>query len=122
MGKRYRRRAADLIQVHLTNLLRTQVNDPRIQMVTITGVDVTPDTRRADVYFSVLGGPEAQAEALAGLQSAAGYLRRELGQRIRLKNTPELVFHWDVSLERGERLSGLLDTLHDESEGPGSGS
>lgn len=122
MGKKYRRRAADLIQVHLTNLLRTQVNDPRIQMVTITGVDVTPDTRRADVYFSVLGSPEAQAEALAGLQSAAGYLRRELGQRIRLKNTPELVFHWDVSLERGERISGLLDTLHDESEGPGSGS
>ncbi|HIE39596.1 MAG TPA: 30S ribosome-binding factor RbfA [Anaerolineales bacterium] len=120
MGTKYQKRAADLIQVHLTDLLRTRVNDPRVHMVTITGVDVTADTRKAHVYFSVLGGPEAQAEALAGLRSAAGFLRRELGQRIRLRNTPELVFHWDSSLERGERISSILDELSDEIEGPGS--
>jgi ribosome-binding factor A len=120
MGTKYQKRAADLIQVHLTDLLRTRVNDPRVHMVTITGVDVTADTRKAHVYFSVLGGPEAQAEALAGLQSAAGFLRRELGRRIRLRNTPELVFHWDSSLERGERISSILDELCDETEGSGS--
>ena len=114
MGTRYQKRAADMIQDRLADLLRTRVNDPRVEMVTITGVDVTPDASRAHVYFSVLGGPEAQEEALAGLQSAAGFLRRELGQRIRLRKTPELVFHWDPSMERGERISGLLDRLQED--------
>jgi ribosome-binding factor A len=111
-----------MIQAQLSELLQTRVNDPRVEMVTITGVDVTPDTTQAHVYFSVLGGSEAQDEALAGLQSAAGFLRRELGQRVRLRNTPKLNFHFDYSLERGERISSLLDQLHeeDETEGPGS--
>ena len=116
MGKKYQKRAADLIQLHLTDLLQTQVNDPRVEMVTITGVEVTPDTRRADVYFTVLGGPEARDEALAGLESAAGFLRRELGRRIRLRNTPEIVFHWDESFERGERISALLDQLQQDQD------
>ncbi len=114
MGKKYQKRAADLVQTHLTELLRTQVNDPRLEMVTITDVEVTPDARRADIYFTVLGGSQAQAEAQAGLEGAAGFLRRELGRRIRLRNTPELVFHWDESVERGERISALLDRLQDE--------
>jgi len=117
MGKKYQGRVADLIQTHLTDLLQTRVNDPRVAMVTVTGVEVTPDTRRADVYVTVLGGPEAKAEAMAGLQSAAGFLRRELGQRVRLRNTPELVFHWDDSLERGERIDHLLDQLKDDLAG-----
>lgn len=117
MSKRYQRRAAERIRVHLSNLLQTQVNDARVQMVTLTGVEVDPKVTRAHVYFSVLGGPEEKAEALAGLQSASGYLRRELGQRIRLRNTPKLIFHWDPSMERGERISSLLDQLQDESEG-----
>ena len=122
MGKRYQRRAADMIQAQLSDLLQTQVNDPRVEMVTITVVDVTPDITQAHVYFSVLGGSEAQTEALAGLQSAAGFLRWELGQRVRLRNTPKLIFHFDYSLERGERISSLLDQLHeeDETKGPGS--
>jgi ribosome-binding factor A len=117
MSKRYQRRAAERIRVHLSNLLQTQVNDARVQMVTLTGVEVDPKVTRAHVYFSVLGGSEEKAEALAGLQSASGYLRRELGQRIRLRNTPKLIFHWDPSMERGERISSLLDQLKDESEG-----
>ena len=117
MSKRYQQRAAERIRVHLSNLLQTQVNDARIQMVSLTDVEVDPKVTRAHVYFSVLGGPEERDEALAGLQSAAGYLRRELGQRIRLRNTPQLIFHWDPSMERGERISNLLDQLHDESEG-----
>jgi len=114
MGKKYQKRAADLIQTHLTDLLQKQVNDPRVQMVTITGVEVTPDATRAHVYFTVLGDETRQAEATAGLQSAAGFLRRELGHRLRLRNTPELVFHWDSSIERGERIAGLIDRLREE--------
>jgi ribosome-binding factor A len=117
MGTRYQKRAADLVQSHLTDLLRTRVNDPRLQMVTITGVDVTPDATRARVYFSVLGGAEEQAEALQVLRSMAGFLRRELGQRIHLRNTPEHVFCWDASIERGDRISSLLDQLLQE-DGP----
>ncbi|MBN1953932.1 MAG: 30S ribosome-binding factor RbfA [Anaerolineae bacterium] len=121
MSKKYLGRAAEMIRVHLTELLQTRVNDPRIHMVTITGVKVTPDVTRAHVYFSTFGGPEEQAEALEGLRSAAGFLRRELGKRIRLRNTPELVFYLDDSLERGERISRLLDELlTDESGGPES--
>jgi ribosome-binding factor A len=80
-------------------------------MVTITDVEVTPDVTRANVYFSVLGGEEARDEALKGLRSAAGWLRRELGQQLRLRHIPELVFRYDRSVERGERISAILDEL-----------
>jgi ribosome-binding factor A len=111
MGKKYQRRVSGLIHTHLTNLLKRKANDPRLQMVTVTNVSVTPDTVRADVYFSVLGDAEVRTEAQAGLESAAGWLRRELGHRLRLRNTPVLVFHYDPSLERGEHIAGLLDKL-----------
>ena len=111
MGKKYQRRVSDLIRTHLTDLLERKVNDPRLEMVTITDVAVTPDVLRADVYFSVLGGADAQAEVQAGLESAAGWLRRELGRRLRLRNTPKLVFHYDPSLERGEHIASILEEL-----------
>jgi ribosome-binding factor A len=111
MGKKYQRRVSDLVRTHLTDLLARKTNDPRLQMVTITDVTVTQDAVRADVRFSVLGGDEAQAEAQAGLNSAAGWLRHELSQRLRLRNTPQLVFHYDPSLERGEHIADILDEL-----------
>lgn len=115
MGARYQRRAADLIQKRLGELLGTRINDPRLRLVTITGVQVNVDTTVAHVYFSVMGDEAAQAEALDGLRRAAGFLRRELGLRLRLRNTPELRFHYDPSFERGEHISGLLDRLKDDS-------
>ena len=115
MGKKYQRRVSDLIQTHLTDLLERKANDPRLHMVTITGVKVTPDAVRADVHFSVLGAEE-RVEAQAGLESAAGWLRRELGHRLRLRHTPELVFHYDPSLERGEHIASILDELEISEE------
>jgi len=117
MSKKYQRRVSGLIRTHLTDLLGRKVNDPRLRMVTITDVTITPDTFRADVHFSVLGGADVQAEALAGLESATGYLRRELGRRLRLRTTPELVFHYDPSLERGEHIASILDELGLSDEG-----
>lgn len=111
MGKKYQRRVSGLIRTHLTSLLERKVNDPRLHMVTITDVTITPDALRADVHFSVLGGAEAQAEAQAGMESAGGWMRRELGRRLRLRNIPELVFHYDPSLEQGEHIAGILDEL-----------
>jgi ribosome-binding factor A len=111
MGKKYQRRVSELVHIHLSNLLERKIKDPRLDMVTITDVVVTPDASRADVYFSALGGEEAQENARKGLKSAAGYLRRELGRELRLRNVPELVFHYDRSVERGERISAILDEL-----------
>jgi ribosome-binding factor A len=100
-----------LIRIILTDVLQTQIDDPRLNIVTITQVQVTPDTKRADVYYSVLGDEEARQEAKQGLESAGGRLRREIGARTRLRNTPALVFHWDPSLEHGEHIERLLDEL-----------
>jgi ribosome-binding factor A len=111
MSKKYQRRVGDMIRNHLMDLFERKVNDPRLQMITITDVVVTSDAARADVHFSVLGGAKAQAEAQEGLESAAGWLRRELGHRLRLRNTPQLIFHYDPSLERGEHITSILDEL-----------
>ena len=111
MGRKYQRRVSELIHIHLSNLLERKIKDPRLEMVTITDVEVSPDASRADVYFSAFGGDQPREEAQEGLESAAGWLRRELGQHLRLRRTPELVFHYDRSMERGERISSILDEL-----------
>lgn len=111
MGKKYQRRVSELIHIRLSNLLERKVKDPRLDMVTITDVEVSPDASRADVYFSAVGGDQSRKEAGEGLRSAAGWLRRELGKHLRLRRTPELIFHYDHSLERGERISNILDEL-----------
>lgn len=118
MSKKYERRVSELIQRHLTELLRTRVNDPRLSLVTITDVDVNADTTQAQVYFTALGGPEAREETMEGLESANGFLRRELAQSLRLRNTPELIFRWDDAFERGERISTLLDQLKIDESSP----
>jgi ribosome-binding factor A len=119
VSKKYQRRISDLVRSHLTSLLQRKASDPRLAMVTITDVVVTPDALRADVHFSVLGGAEEREEAQAGLDSAAGWMRREMGRGLRLRNTPKLVFHYDPSLERGEHIASLLDGLRlgDAQEG-----
>ena len=111
MGKKYQRKVSELVHIRLSDLLERKVKDPRINMVTITDVVVTPDASRADVYFTALGGEEGVEQAREGLKSAAGWLRRELGQQLRLRQIPELVFHYDRSVERGERISAILDEL-----------
>jgi ribosome-binding factor A len=111
VGRKYQKRVSELIHVRLSSLLERKIKDPRLEMVTITDVEVSPDAARADVYFSALGGDDARDEAREGLESAAGWLRRELGRHLRLRRTPELIFHYDRSLERGERISNILDDL-----------
>lgn len=121
MGKKYQRRAADLVRFHLTDLLERKINDPRLHGITITDVLVAQDASRADVHYSVLGGEDAREQARASLEGAARWLRRELGRRLRLRNTPELIFHYDPSIERGEHIAGILNELEsrgDQEHGP----
>lgn len=111
MGRKYQRRVSELVHTRLSNLLERKVKDPRLDMVTITDVEVAPDASSAKVYFSAVGGDQTREEAQEGLESAAGWLRYELGQQLRLRRTPELIFRYDHSMERGERISSILDEL-----------
>ena len=102
-------RIADQIQRELAELVRLEVRDPRVGMVTLTGVELSRDQSHAKVFFTTLGGPAAGAEALEGLERAAGFLRSQLAHRLTIRKVPELHFAFDESVERGMRLSKLID-------------
>ncbi|MBI1943669.1 MAG: 30S ribosome-binding factor RbfA [Betaproteobacteria bacterium] len=104
------RKVADVIQRELSDLLRREVRDPRIGMVTLTAVDVSPDLSHAKVFFTVLDNAKQQ-ETSDALQRAAGFLRSQLAHRIKLYVTPELRFVYDESIERGDHLSQLIDSV-----------
>ena len=108
-GSQRLRRVADQIQKELSALLRAELKDPRVGMITLTGVEVSPDLAHAKVFFTTLGDAEALARTEAGLKRAAGFLRTELGHRLKLRITPEIRFVHDASVERGARLSKLID-------------
>jgi len=104
-------RMAERIRGILSELLLREMRDPRLRNVTVTEVKLDPELMFADIYVNALGDESREDEVLSGLNSASGYLRRAVGQRVRLRNTPELHFHWDVTLERGERMNQLLSSL-----------
>src|SRR5215471_6702979 len=110
MKKETRRsqRVADLVRAEISNLLLIDAHDPELKKVTITEVSMPADLKSARVYFSVLGGEEERRHAIEALDRAAGYLRREVGQRCALRYAPELHFFEDRSLERGARVEELL--------------
>ncbi|MCS6847680.1 MAG: 30S ribosome-binding factor RbfA [Anaerolineae bacterium] len=118
MSKKYEKRVNELIRMHLAELLERELNDPRVNgaQVTITDVEVTPDVRHAKVFYSLIGDEAQKAEVARGLESAAGWLSRELGKRLRTRHTPQLTFEFDESFERGDRLSRLLDELRGDEE------
>ena len=109
MGNARSARIADQIQRELAELVRTELRDPRIGMLTFTGVELSRDQSHAKVFFTVLGARAAGDEALEGLQRAAGFLRSQLAHRLTTRKVPELHFEYDESVERGMRLSRLID-------------
>ena len=98
---------ADLIQRELADLIAHEMRDPRVGMLTITSVDVSPDLGHAKVFFTLLEGSKLE-DTLRGLKRSAGFLRSQLAKRIKLYTTPELRFEYDESVERGDRLSRLI--------------
>src|SRR5256884_8714053 len=88
-----------------------QLKDPRIGFVTVTGVKTSPDLRHARVFVSVLGSERKRTETLAGLQAAHSVLQTQLARELRLKRTPQLAFEYDPSVERGVRMTKLIDEL-----------
>lgn len=106
-------KVADLIQRELSELLRREVRDPRVGMITLTAVDVSPDFSHARVLYTCLD-PAHVEEAGNGLRRAAGFLRSQLARRLKLYVTPELRFEYDESIERGDRLHRLIDSVRDK--------
>lgn len=114
-GKRSGRpeKLGDLIQRELSDLLQRDLRDPRVGMITLTSVDVSPDLSHAKVYFTIFDKAKLES-TLAGLKRSAGFLRSQLARRIKLYSTPELRFVYDESVERGDRLSRLIDSARDK--------
>ena len=106
-------RVAELIKREVSQMLLNGIKDDRVGagMVSVTDVDVSGDLQHAKVYVSIYGTEEAKAQTMAGLKSATGYVRSELGHRIRLRRTPEVVFQEDRSIERGTRVLSLINQL-----------
>jgi ribosome-binding factor A len=104
-----RRRVADQIQKELSEIIRLELHDPRVGMITISAVEISADFAYCKVFYTMLA-PEAERDTVkAGLKRASGFLRTALGKRLRIHNTPELRFLYDTSIERGVHLSQLID-------------
>ncbi|HEY9762215.1 MAG TPA: 30S ribosome-binding factor RbfA [Trichocoleus sp.] len=114
-------RVASLIKREISQLLMDGIKDDRVGagMVSVTDVDVSGDLQHAKIFVSIYGTEEARAETMEGLKAATGFVRSELGQRIRLRRTPEVIFKEDLSVERGTRVLSLLNQLSQEREEKG---
>lgn len=110
MADRFARIAGE-IKREVSHILQTEVKDPRLGMLSITDVDVSRDLSWAKVYFSMLGSEEEKERTLQGLNRAKGFVRTELGKRLRLRHIPELIFLFDPSLEQGAKMDALLRSL-----------
>jgi ribosome-binding factor A len=109
-------RLSDLLRAELSELILREIKDPRIKLVSLTGVDVTSDLRRAVVRVSVLGEESQREEAVEALRHARGFLRTELAHRLRTRVTPELIFELDRGAEHSQKISDLLESLHGRDE------
>jgi ribosome-binding factor A len=106
-GKRTERLGGQ-IQQEISDIISRKVKDPRLGFVTVTGVVMSPDLRYAKVYITVMGEAEAAEKSLACLESAASFIRHELGGRVRVKHVPEIRFYIDKAAARGRRIDSLL--------------
>lgn len=103
------RRIAEQIQRELADIVRLELKDPRVGLITLTDVEVSHDHEHAKVFFTLMGDQQQVADTLKGLQRAAGFLRRQLAHRMQLRIVPDIRFVYDTSVERGMDLSRLID-------------
>lgn len=109
-------RVGDQIRAELAGLLAREVKDPGVGFVTLTHVKVSADLQVARVFYTVLGDDKQRKASAQGLQRALPYLRRQIAGRVRLRRAPELVFQYDESVERGERIERLFQDIHAAEE------
>lgn len=111
------RRVCETCREILGEIIQKELKDPRIGFVTVTEVEMSADLRHARVWVSILGTPEESEEAMRALEGARGFIRSELGKRVRLRYLPEVVFLRDESCERSLRLESILRSLREDSPG-----
>ncbi len=116
MGKQRAHRLAELLKIEISDILLKEVKDPRIGFVSLTDIEVSGDLRHANVYVSVFGDEEERQSSMKGLEKATGYIRKLLGERITVYHTPEILFKYDNSLERGAYISELIDKVREEED------
>jgi ribosome-binding factor A len=104
-------KVAEAIHEMVSELIIKGLKDPRIGFVTITGVKVTDDLHLATVFFTVIGTPEERTATERGLNSARGYIRKELGKSLRMRYIPDILFKYDASVEYGSRIESLLNEI-----------
>lgn len=111
-------RISEEMKKEISRIIQSELKDPRLpQMTSVISADVTRDLRYAKVYVSVLGSEQEEKDAIEGLKSASGFIRREIGRRLKLRYTPELLFELDHSIERGVYITKLInDTMSDKQE------
>ena len=109
-------RVGEQMKKEMGEILNRKIKDPRIGFVTVTDVQVSGDLQQAKVYISVLGDAEQRENTLKGLAKAKGFIRSEIGQRIRLRKTPEITFEFDESIDYGNRIESLLHEIKKESD------
>lgn len=109
-------RIADRVREELSELLIHEISDPRLLGVSVTDVTVDRELSYANIYVSAIEGSERSQEILEGLESAQGFIRRELAQRVELRAFPRLRFHWDPTFERADHIEKLFDSLQNESD------
>jgi len=109
-------KVAEAIHEEISTLLINGVKDPRVGLVTVTSVKLTDDLRHATVYFSVRGADAERKDAEVGLNSAKGFLRREVGKLLRMRFVPEIIFKYDDSVAYGNHIESILKQIHETEE------
>ncbi|MCM3722151.1 MULTISPECIES: 30S ribosome-binding factor RbfA [Solibacillus] len=107
-------RVAEQMKKEITEIIARKIKDPRVGFVTVTDVAVTGDLQQATVYITSLGNDRERAETLQALEKASGFIRSEVGSRIRLRRTPELAFEFDTAIEYGNKIDALLRGLNED--------
>jgi ribosome-binding factor A len=106
-------RVGEQIKKELSQIFQFELKDPRIGFLTVTGVEVTGDLSQAKVYLSVMGTDEQKQDTLKALASANGFIRSEIGKRIRLRKVPEILFKLDTSMDYGSKIESLLHQINE---------
>ncbi|MCF6093189.1 30S ribosome-binding factor RbfA [Microaerobacter geothermalis] len=109
-------RVGEQMKKELSQIIQRELKDPRIGFLTVTGVEVSGDLQLAKVFISVLGSEEQKVNTLIALSKAKGFIRSEMGKRIRLRHTPDLIFKFDESIEYGNRIESLLQQINRKDE------
>jgi len=116
------KRVAERLQHEIADLLQHELNDPRLELVSVTRVVVDRELAHANVFVSTLADEARKKEVMQVMRGAVGFIRRAVGRRVRLRTTPEIVFHWDPGLEKVEQVAQLLDQLKASGDLPGDDS